>query len=166
MKEDAKTKSKETDVKISEYPGLPDIMTLLKEVQSEPWSPRDLVSPRKKNNPVTGQKDKEKSTKAEPTKTKKAKGDTPAPVNEDPAADSLWNDFTMACDNIASQHLTTGKNGNATMVKITNDLAETLRRHKVNGHNVMVMINAMIRIFILKNKKHFARYECKHKSIL
>lgn len=77
---------------------------------------------------------------------------------------TLWTQFVDNCDKDKTLRKDLGKGGTARLMRIENDILDTLQLYRVNGHDASVMINSILRTFLVRYKKQFTSFRSKEKT--
>lgn len=164
----------------ADYGEKPNLMTrLLKEVE-DTINPADMFMglSKKSENKKSGGSDKPKSLTKKAKQAAKAKEPTPTnlttieeskestgkPMQKESyantqEADKLWSSFLDCCVNEEKNTYNVGKDGNASFCRISKEILNSFKRYPVEGHDLQVVVNAVLRSFLLHFKSNFKEYK-------
>lgn len=145
-----------------------DILDILQQVRDE--AEEDAGKRASVNSDTSARKDIEKSGQTELSVSKetdsvsKKKGPSKKTgsildLSKEVEGNNLWEQFVNLCPKETKIRRSTGVQGICTQVGIERDLMATLKQCKVEGYSCNVMINAIVRSFILHYKDNFASYK-------
>lgn len=104
------------------------------------------------------------SEEAEPSNEKKKMGPQKKNASLSDMAvklegDNLWEEFVNLCSEENALNRTCGYEGTCSMIRIDKDLVATLKECRVYGYTGGVLINSILRTFIIHYKEKFASFK-------
>lgn len=168
------------DILNADYGEKPNLMTRLLKEAEDTINPADMFMGLSKKSESKKSEGLDKP-KPQPKKNKQlAKAKEPTPTNltaieeskeltgrfmpkasnaNAQESDKLWSSFLDCCVNEEKNTYNVGKDGNASFCRISKEILNSFKRYPVEGHDLQVVVNAVLRSFLLHFKSNFKEYK-------